>query len=164
MIVFISGQGGSGKTTLVKYFENNPVDNWLFFDFDEGAVEKPDTTDMEKLAVWVKAQRENWLKEVRSEKYAGKNICLFGVGLFPWKVGFPDDVKYAYLSVDQNLRKDRLIDRGDPHLYEAYQKDINDIVKRLDEAGAKKFDNSNRPIDQTAEEIKDWLNKLIKEN
>ena len=104
--------------------------------------------------------REHWLKEVRSPKYEDKNICLFGVGLFPWKVGFPDDVIYAYLSVDQNLRKDRLIDRGDPHLYQAYQKDITEIVRKLDEAGAKKIDNSNRPIEQTAREIKDWLKIL----
>jgi dephospho-CoA kinase len=159
-IVFISGQGGTGKTTLVKYFEINPIDNWLFFDFDEGAVQKPNTTDMEKLAVWVKSQREHWLKEVRLPKYKDKNICLFGVGLFPWKVGHPDDVIYAYLSVDQNLRKDRLIDRGDPHLYEAYQKDITDIVQKLDEVGAKKFDNSNHPIEETAKEIKGWLESL----
>lgn len=160
MIVFISGQGGSGKTTLVKYFAEHPIDNWLFFDFDEGAVIKPDTTNMEELAVWVKSQREHWLEEVRLPKYKDKDICLFGVGLFPWKVGHPDDVVYAYLSVDQNLRKDRLIDRGDPHLWEAYQKDIGDIVRRLDEAGAKKFDNSNRPVEETAKEIKEWLENL----
>lgn len=159
-IVFISGQGGSGKTTLVKYFKENPVENWLFFDFDEGAVEKPDTTDMEKLAVWVSAQREYWLKEVRNKKYSGKNICLFGVGLFPWKVGYPDDVKYAYLAVDQDLRKDRLISRGDPHLWEAYQKDISDIVRKLDDAGAKRIENSHRPIEETAHEIRDWLNNF----
>jgi len=164
MIVFIIGQGGTGKTTLVNYFNEHPINNWLFFDFDEGAIKKSDTKDMEELAVWVGRQREYWLKEIRNPKYRDQNICLFGVGLFPWKVGNPNDVKFAYLSVDQNLRKDRLIDRGDPHLWEAYQKDIDEIVKKLDEAGAKKIDNSDRPIEETASEIKDWLEELEKNN
>lgn len=159
-IAFIVGQGGAGKTTLVNYFHEHPVENWLFFDFDEGAKIKPDTKDLEHLGQWVDKQRNYWIKEVRSPKYGSDNICLFGVGMFPWKVGDIDGISFGYLFLDQNLRKDRLIKRGDSHLWEAYQKDVSRIVKRLDEMGAKKFDNSNRPIEETAKEIKDWLEKL----
>ena len=63
-IVFIIGQGGTGKTTLVQYFKNHPIKDWVFLDFDEGAITKPDTTDMDKLSIWVKEQREQWLKDV----------------------------------------------------------------------------------------------------
>lgn len=159
-IVFIVGQGGSGKTILVNYFHKHPVENWLFFDFDEGAKVKPDTKDLGLLAKWVDKQRNYWMKEVRSLKYGDKNICLFGVGMFPWKVGNTENVSFGYLSLDQDLRKKRLLQRGDPHLWEAYQKDISDIVRRLDEMGAKKIDNSNRPVSETAKEIKDWLKTL----
>ena len=60
----------------------------------------------------------------------------------------------------RSTRRDRLIERGDPHLFEAYQKNITEIECKLDEAGAKKFDNSNRPVEETAEEIEDWLRSL----
>lgn len=159
-IAFIVGQGGSGKTTLVNYFKEHPVNGWLFFDFDNGAKVKPHTKDLSLLKPWVEQQRDFWLKEVRSPKYGDKNVALFGVGLFPWKINNPEGIHFAYLSVDQTLRKDRLYKRGDPNLWEAYQKDITSIVERLDELGAKKIENSNRPIEETAEEIKGWLLSL----
>lgn len=159
-IAFIVGQGGSGKTTLVNYLNNNPVGGWLFFDFDKGDVIKPHTKDLIKLQPWVEAQRNFWLKEVRSPKYKNKNIALFGVGLFPWKVGDPKDISFAYLECNQDSRKDRLIKRGDPHIWEAYQKDITTIVNRLDEYGAKKFDTENNTIEESATQIKNWLENL----
>ena len=160
-IVFIVGQGGSGKTTLVSYFQKHLVKNWLFFDFDNGVKVKPHTKNLKLLGEWVDKQRNYWLKEVRSLKYGNKNICLFGVGLFPWKVGdLKKDAYFGYLSLDQDTRKQRLDERGDPHLWAAYQKDISDIVKKLDQAGAKRIDNTNRPIKETAQEIKNWLESL----
>lgn len=159
-IAFIIGQSGSGKTTLVDYFEKNQVEGWIFFDFDKGAIPKPEKDDIETLAPWVKAQREYWLKEVRNEKYKNQNVCLMGVGLFPWKVGEPDDISFAYLTCNQEARKKRLINRGDPHLFEAYQKDITEIEKRLDDARAKKFDNSNCTVEQNADDVKNWLLSL----
>ena len=159
-IVFIVGQGGSGKTTLVNYFKKHPVDNWLFFDFDKGAEIKPRTKNLSKLRPWVEKQRQFWLKEVRLKKYGEINICLFGVGLFPWKIGFPKDIHFAYLSCDQDSRKERLIKRGDPHIWEAYQKDVREIVKRLDEMGAKRFETGNCSVEESAKTIQDWLLSL----
>lgn len=161
-IAFITGQGGAGKTTLVRYFEKHPVKNWYIFDFDEGAVNKPDTKHLNILSGWVDKQREYWIKEVLSPKYGNKNICVFNVGLFPWKVGDIKNVSFAYLSLNQEERKRRLINRGDPHLWEAYNKDVSNIVKRLDEAGAVKFDCDNKTTDEIADEIKNWLISLLK--
>lgn len=159
-IVFIIGQSGSGKTTLVNYFNEHPIDDWVFFDFDKGAEKKPETKDLAKLQPWVEKQRQFWLKEVRDKKYNDKNIVLFGVGLFPWKVGFPKDIHFAYLSCDQNARKDRLISRGDPHLWRAYQKDVSDIVKKLDECGAKCFETGTCSVEESANNISNWILSL----
>jgi hypothetical protein len=131
-----------------------------FFDFDKGMVEKPHTIDLEILAPWVSKQRKYWLKEVRNPKYCDKNICLFGVGLFPWKVGDPDDIAFAYISLDQDERKKHLNERGDPHIWHAYNKDIREIVKKLDDGGVKKFDYNNKTVEQMAAEIRTWLESI----
>ncbi len=159
-IVFIIGQGGVGKTTLVNYFRKHPVENWLFFDFDKGIKVKPHTKDLSKLKPWVDKQRQYWLKEVYSKKYGDKNIVLFGVGLFPWKVGFPKDISFAYLNCNQKSRKERLIERGDPHIWYAYQKDVQEIVKRLDGYGAKCFETGSCSVEETAKAIRGWLRAL----
>lgn len=151
-----------GKSTLVRYFNENPIKDWTCLDFDEGGMQKPETKDLGVLGKWVNIQRDFWLNEVLSDKYANKNVVLFGVGLFPWKVTSPERFSFAYIYVDQDIRKERLISRGDQHLWEAYQKDIRDIVERLNEAGITRFDNSNRVLEETANEIENWLNSLSK--
>lgn len=157
-IVFIAGQGGAGKTTLVNYFQKNPIKGWLFFDFDEGKCKKPQ--DLSKIKEWIKKQREFWLKEVFEEKYGKNNIVVFGVGLFSWELNLPNNVYFAYLSCEPEIRRKRLITRGTPDMWEPNKPSIDEKVKRLNQEGAKRFDTSSCSIEETVKEIKEWLTTI----
>lgn len=163
-IVFIVGQGGSGKTTLVNYFRNHPVNDWVFFDFDNGAIKKPDSKDSVKLKKWAEKQREHWIEDLKSEKYQNQNIVLFGINLFPWKVGSSKNIHFAYLVCGQESRKDRLEKRGDRHLWDQHHKDVSDIVCKLNEYGAKPLETGSCSVEESAQNIKNWLLSLENKN
>ena len=101
--------------------------------------------------------KEFWLKELQLEKYQNINIVLFGVGLFPWQIDFPEDIHFAYLKCDQSARKERLFDRGGSHLWDTHKKDVQDVANRLDNMGAKCFETGNCSVEESADNIKKWI-------
>lgn len=165
MIVFISGLSGTGKSTIVKYFKNHPVDSWLFYDYDKGELPVPDN-ESEHLN-WRKLQSEYWLKVAINNSQNNINTCVLGMALYPadtYKLSsakvFSDNIHFALIDCDDIERKKRLFNRGTPHHWQG-EKDFYAEFRKVNAAHrGKTFDTTNKTVEETAAEIKEWLEGL----
>ena len=170
-LVFINGQSGTGKTTLVRWFEDHPVAGWLFLDFDDGKFVSPKELGTERQRQW-KIDQHNWfLEEVaRIHREQGLNVCVLGGSLFSWKAqNLPaaslvpkENIHYGFLVADPAVRCERLAERGDDHLFEpdpARQQQFVELAERNEREGAKRFD-TNQSVEAVANDIREWLESL----
>jgi len=160
----VVGQGGTGKTALVRYFKAHPILNWECVDFDDGHRLRPDASDGEALRTWFTEGREFWKTQLSSEAYAGQNVLLFGSGILPWRdMGALADVPYGYLVLSESERAKRLEDRGDAGLARIFTKsspEMREIAERLDALGARRFVADGKKVEDLAQEIAMWVRSL----
>lgn len=173
-IVFISGLGGTGKSTIVDYFLQHPIDNFTFFDFDKGKYKAPlyDENHLE----WRKKQTEWWL-DVASESITTKNniAVIVGLSLYPSQIlQLPnsavfgkENIYFGHLTCNASIRKDRLHDRGDSHHWQGHKQWYDEFFEEMNRINAFEIDTSHSIIEETAKTIQNWLinsvNKLENE-
>lgn len=165
--VFISGLSGTGKSTLVNYFSENPIEGWGFYDFDKGKYEIPED-ESEHLA-WRTKQTNYWL-EVALQNALEKNIktAVMGLSLYP-ETTFElpnankfdqNDIRFALIHTDDEKRKQRLEQRGTPQHWQGKKDWYDEFYQAMREHGEKEFDTTNQSPEETAQEIKTWLEEI----
>lgn len=169
-IFFINGQGGTGKTSLVEYFLKHPIKNWLFFDYDHGAIKAPkDAQDKEAWKLYKTAQTSWWIEVANAHTLVqDMNLAILGAFQFPWKIeeleAFPllkdTPIHHAFLYCKDEERKRRLEQRGDGHLWTAHSGSDEELLKKIEQYGSKKFDTSLQTIPEVAEDIRNFLHTL----
>jgi 8-oxo-dGTP pyrophosphatase MutT (NUDIX family)/GTPase SAR1 family protein len=165
MIVFISGLSGTGKSTLVEYFKNHPIDSWLFYDYDKGEFPVPDY-ESEHLE-WRKKQSEYWLQVALENKKNNIDTCVLGMALYPENTfelvsaaKLKNNISFALIDCSDEERKKRLFDRGTPQHWQG-EKDFYTEFRRVNsEHCGQTFDTTNKKVEETAQEIKNWLESL----
>ncbi len=165
MIVFISGLSGTGKSTIVDYFRNHPVDGWLFYDYDNGKFPVPD--DEKDHLEWRKSQSEYWLQVALKNQENNTKTCVLGMALYPSNTcelpsakSFGNNIHFSLIDCSDDERKKRLFDRGTPQHWQGEKDFYAEFRKVNSEHRGKTFDTTNKTVKETAEEIKDWLEEL----
>ncbi len=109
-IVFISGLGGSGKSTLVAYFTKHPMQNWKYYDFDKGKYKIPHS--LSKHHGWREKQTDYWLCVACANSKRNINTLVFGMCLYPKQILIrkPKEIEkkhihFAYLYCSPSIRK-----------------------------------------------------------
>lgn len=166
-IVFISGLGGVGKTTLVDYFTQHPLEGWIFYDFDKGKYEIPN--DQKDHLDWRKKQTDYWL-EVALNHGLNDNLqtVIMGLSLYPEKTFElsnadkfkKNNIHFALINAQDEERKRRLIERGTPHHYQGIKEWYDEFFKKMRESGDCEFDTTNKTKEETAQEIKQYLMEI----
>lgn len=164
-IVFISGLSGTGKSTIVDYFSNNPIKGWQFYDYDKG--KHPVPADESDHLEWRKLQSEYWLQVAKENAEQSINTCILGMALYPKNTYelptakyFGDNIHFALIDCEDEERKKRLFDRGTPRHWQGKKDFYAEFRKVNSEHRGKIFDTTDKTIDQTADEIKNWLSSL----
>lgn len=165
-IVFISGLGGTGKTSLVTYFKKHPMPHWKYYDFDKGKYKAP--RDPSKHHAWRIKQNDYWLTVALANSKKNINSLIFGMCLYPKQIlkRKPKEIArkqlhFAYLYCQPQIRKERLIKRGNSDHWRGYRFpwhiEFHAVMKKDCE---KKFDTTKITLPQTAQKIKRWLEKI----
>lgn len=164
-MVFISGLSGTGKSTIVEYFKTNPVDNWRFYDYDKGKFPVPDNES--KHLEWRKKQSEAWLQKAVKNAKDDINTCVLGMALYPKNTYelpsaklFNSDIHFALIDCSDDERKKRLFDRGTSHHWQGEKDFYAEFRKVNAEHRGKTFDTTNKTVEATAKEVKEWLESL----
>lgn len=166
-VIFISGLGGTGKSTIFHYFLEHPLSHFSFFDFDHGKFRIPPYS--ENHLAWRTKQNKWWLK-VANKEFAVKNNISVIVGqcLYPNQIiKLPEakpfgkeHVHFVHLLTTPNVRKKRLIDRGDQHHFQLHKPWYNDFYKEMTAAHAFEIETSRESVKETAKRIQGWLKKM----
>lgn len=162
MVVFITGLPGTGKSTLVSYFRDNPTPGWTFYDFDRGKYKIPPTDNTEVQ----KKQLNWWLNEIRK---GDQSAVVMGF----W--GFPENL-YSASNYDQYVNGEivlGLLASSGEEIYSRMQTQGRAgksseltgwkaaFVEAFIESGAKVFDTESASVEETASEIRAWLEELV---
>lgn len=165
MIAFISGLSGTGKSTIVNYFTDHPISGWLFWDYDKGKFPVPD--DEGSHLQWRKSQSEYWLQVALENAKNNINTCVLGMALYPKNTyeiplakQFGSNIHFALIDCADEERKKRLFDRGTPQHWQGEKDFYAEFRKVNSEHRGKTFDTTNKKVEETAEEIKSWLENL----
>jgi hypothetical protein len=73
-VIFISGIGGTGKTAIVNYFMENPINGFTFYDFDRGKYKIPSYDSVH--LPWRTKMNNWWLKVAHNEYEKKGNIVV----------------------------------------------------------------------------------------
>jgi hypothetical protein len=162
-VVFVSGLSGTGKSTLANFFIQNPIRGWKFYDFDKGDLPVP--KDEKLHHDWRTKQTESWLKLARENADTGKNTVVFGLALFPTTtyelpiakdIG-KDNIKFALLHTDPEVRRGRLFDRGTERHWKGHQPWYDEFYANMRQHGDLELDTTNASLEETARAIESWL-------
>lgn len=166
-LLFINGEGGTGKTSLVEYFLLHPLKGWLFFDYDHGAMKAPkDPEDREAWKAYKTAQTSWWIQVAAQMMSVHEmNVAILGAFQFPWKIEELEaiaevkdaHIRHAFLYCNDDERKRRLKQRGDSHLLDAHSGSNQELIKKVEDYGSKKFDTSFKTITEISKDIKNFL-------
>jgi dephospho-CoA kinase len=166
VIAFLSGLSGTGKTTLVQYFREHPVEGWLIFDFDEG--NKPVPKDREGHHEWRKEQSEWWLHQCIENAQKGKKTAVFGLALYPsamktlaiaQQIG-NDHIHFALLHAEHEVRKSRIMQRENTGAWQGIQPWYEEFYREMKIEGTRVIDTSSVALKDTIKEVSEWLLEL----
>lgn len=165
IITFINGLGGTGKSTLVDYFNQNPIEGWRVYDFDKGEYQAPE--DQTKHLQWRIDQTKSWLNKAIENSFNGNKTAIFGLSLYPEtnneligdKIN-PEDIHYALLTTEPEIRKQRLTDRGTPQHWQGHKDWYDEYHNKIRQSADLEIDTSNMPVEDVAEQIRNWLQNI----
>lgn len=170
-LVFLNGLGGTGKSTLVHYFLEHPLQGWSFYDFDYGKYKADNKKEKEKLgASWRELQTKWWLQVAKKHgEVHGSNIIVAGVSTFPWQIKeYPEydeldemEVHFGFLSLSHDERRRRLEERGDLHLWDPSKTEKFDtLLERMKEERAVEFCVDGKSVEEVGREVEEWLDHI----
>jgi deoxyadenosine/deoxycytidine kinase len=163
-VIFISGLGGTGKSTMVYHFLENPIYSFTFFDFDKGKLKAPPYN--ESHLEWRKQQTKWWLRVANKEFDIKNNITvIIGLCLYPRQIiELPeakffgkDNIHFAHLISEHSDRKDRLYNRGDSHHCQGHKPWYDEFFEEMSAVKSFEINTSSLNINDTAKTIQDWL-------
>lgn len=167
-LIFILGASGSGKTTNVKNIETKHPGKYFFAYFDQPKVPSGDEVK-EQYGDWENwgIQRTNeWVSKIKNE-YIENKVTIFDVHTKPINLenacrdfGITDYV-VILLDCSDDERKERLMERGQPHL-------INDSLlswaQFLRDEGKKKgyivIDNTDLIVEEGLKKVEEKVEEL----
>lgn len=162
MIVFISGLGGTGKTTTVEYFKSHSLPGWKVYDFDSGSEPCPHVLS-EHLA-WRTRENEYWLSIAAQNAKQNINTMIIGMCLYSRQIREMAErmnidallIRYAYLICEPTERKRRLFAQNAPQRW----RDVpwhEEFLMTMRNECEKEFDTTRKTIEEVAGEITRWL-------
>jgi len=162
-ILFISGLGGTGKSSLVWHFWEHPVPGFRFFDFDFGKYKIPPYG--EDHLEWRTKMTKWWLAVGEAECSVQGNVpVIVGQSLFPRQIlaldeaaPFAGHVGFGHLLCAPEERKVRLEARGDGHHWGGHKDWYDAFFAEMAAVGAREFDTTHRTIKEVAGEVVGWL-------
>ena len=165
MIVFISGLSGTGKSTLVEYFKDHSVDGWIFYDYDHGKFPVPENETGH--LKWREAQSEYWLQVALENGQNNINTCILGLALYPKNTfelasaaKLKNNIFFALIDCADEERKKRLFNRSTPQHWQGEKDFYTEFRKVNSEQCGQTFDTTNKKVEETAQEINNWLESL----
>jgi len=166
-VFFVTGLPGTGKSTLYYHFMENPVRGFSFFDFDCGKYTPPAWQEVEgQYHDWLIKQNMWWLEVARQAIL--KNKCspvIFGFCLYPsvmleyCKNTFfkPDDLHFAVLKCDDDVRNKGLQARGEAHLINKNTSWHAEFYKQHNQINSVELNTGDKDVEESAQEIIAWL-------
>lgn len=171
-VIFITGLGGTGKSTIWHHFLENPIPGFSFYDFDKGKYKAP-PYDKHKTEhhPWRIKQTNWWLKVAHKEYDVRHNILvIMGLSLYPngllelpnAKYFKSENIHFGLLTCEPEERKKRLHKRGDSHHWKGHQPWYDEFFEEMKKEGAIEINTTCESIQKTAESIKKWLVGITK--
>ena len=169
-VVFLNWLSATGKSTIVHHFYENPMKWWIFHDFDRGKYRIP-SYDESHIERRTKQNNRRLHCAYNEQTTRHMNTAIIGVCLFPHQVRElqyakhfdQKDIHFWLMICDDDIRKQRLIDRGNPD----YRKWADHPrYKEFTEENMKEdpyiIDTSHNNLIQSASEVKSRLEKIEK--
>lgn len=170
IIVFFNGLGGAGKSEIVRYLKENPIDGWKIFDFDsDGESRCPKDGTEEEKHQWREKQMKWFLQKAQNNDTDNKNkTAIFGFSLYPSNTleleeakSYQDgNIHFALIDCEHEERKRRLIDRGTPDHWQGEKDWYPEFYKEMEKYSDRTFDNTSQPIQKTVEDIAEYLEEI----
>ena len=170
-VIFISGLGGTGKSSVVHYFLENPIKGFTFFDFDKGKYKAPPYDKPHLHGEWRVKQNRWWLSVANKEYEKNKDIpVVVGLSRYPRQLlSFPEakefnqeNIHFGLLTCNDDARKERLHGRGDPHHWQGKKDWYDEFFHEMELVNAHVIDTSKLTIEEVAQDIKEWLATIAK--
>ena len=163
---FITGLWGTGKSSIVEYLNTKSFSNYVFIDFDFGGGHIP-PTDRTLHKEWRIRQTKYWLKYGYSITEENKTAIICGMSLYPSqllelsqaKKFDPADIAFAHLTCSDTVRRKRLSQRGDEHIFE-FKPWYNDWRSDLLKHNSYEIDTSSLTIEQVSAKVIKWLSDI----
>ncbi len=162
-IFFITGLSGTGKSALYYYFLENPLKGFAFFDYDESRIKLRDSKDIDDFRI---KQYHWWMDIARKTVETNKlTPVIFGHALRPLNILINPlddfftfkDHHFGLLTCTNEERKKRLINRGQPHLFEGHKKWHDYYLEDEKKHCEFEIDTTNLKIEEVASKVKEFL-------
>lgn len=169
-IVFITGLGGTGKSSIWSYFLENPMTGYSFFDFEKGKYDPPEYDKHQTEHLSWRIKQNNWWLEVAANEFKvrGNVSVIIGFSLYPKsmtslpnaKFFTPESYHFGILTCSEEERKKRLCSLGCEDQWKGHEPWFDEFFKEMKNEGAREIDTSQNSVEQTALTVKEWLESL----